>query len=220
MVSVINNYEGVIDFDSTNVEYLNNIINEYNSHVNLSSNSVDMNLDFEKLYYEDYSFCKQLVSFEKYKKQMETKLNKNTFDLTQIKNEIIKECYKIKNQLYLLLCEKRSSLSSILLEQQKLENNIPYINYDLLNELREKYDEIWIDIKKIELTLKETEKVLKFFELTQEEKKLILKDNIVSNENIKQEESMEAKELIENLKFLKHEITSQEVEEIHEFLKR
>ena len=103
----------------------------------------------------------------------------NQYHLAIIKNETRKSIFKKKNELELLLSEKNIELSSVLLEQRK---NMPQrdehgniLNKERLAELRKKYDEIWLEIRKIEYALQKLNEMFLLVEFTKEEADLMMR---------------------------------------------
>lgn len=159
-------------------------------------------------YNEDYAQNNSFVTFERYKrdilnsiKKQNEVLNKevltkvgplhkgierntdeyfaNLYHLIQIKQKTRIEINKRKNELELLLSEKKIQLSSILLEQGRLkpqyDENRRIINSEELQALRKKYDDTWLEIRKIEHALDSLKDMYKLMEFTQEEADLMMR---------------------------------------------
>ena len=148
-------------------------------------------------YEADYATNNSLVSFEKYREDilasvkeknqglnLEAERNRDRYFanlkvLIEIKEEARKAINKRKNELELLLSEKNIELSSILLEQRKTrpeyDANGRIINSDKLNELREKYDACWLEIRKIEHALSVLKDMWQLVQFTKEETDLMMR---------------------------------------------
>ncbi len=103
----------------------------------------------------------------------------NLFYLIDIKQETRITLNKKRNELELLLSEKRIGLSSINLEQSRVkpqydsEGNI--VNSNDLLALRKKYDDMWLEIRKIEHALTLLNDMYKLVDFTKEETDLMMR---------------------------------------------
>ena len=159
-------------------------------------------------YNEDYLLNGSLLSFDAYKRDILAQLQKsnsrnrlelnnenenlkseilrkqneyvaNIYYLIDIKNETRKSILKRKNNLSLLLSEKRIQLSSVLLEQQRTkpqyDDSGNILNSKDLIALRNKYDSIWLEIRKIEHALQKLDEMFALVEFTKEENDLMMR---------------------------------------------
>ncbi len=143
-------------------------------------------------YNEDYALNNGLKSYESYRADMiaenekrkgsiSLELNRNRdeyaanlYYLTNIKSDTRKLIYKRKNELELLLSEKNIELSTISLEQRKLGAQAG-ISADEIQKLRAKYDEVWLEIRKIKHALQVLDEMFGLLEFTQEEANLMMR---------------------------------------------
>ena len=127
------------------------------------------------------------MPFDEYKKQIIQSMNENVsktnVDLEKNREQYLANLYyliKIKDktrpiinqkrrELELLLEEKRIQLSSINLESRRNS-----IEYDKNQEIRKRYDNTFLEIKKIEHALESLDEMMKNVEYTQEELDLML----------------------------------------------
>ena len=103
----------------------------------------------------------------------------NLYYLTEVKQEARKEINQRRRELNLLLSEKRIELSSINLQQQKTrpqyDANGVVINSDELKAFNKNYDEVWLEIRKIEHVLELLDAMYSTLEFTQEEGSLMMR---------------------------------------------
>lgn len=99
--------------------------------------------------------------------------------LIDIKELARKEIHKQKNRLELLLSEKKLELSYINLETRKTE--IQYdeqrriLNSEEFQQLRKRYDDVWLEIRKIEHALEKLNEMFALMEFTKEEFDLMMR---------------------------------------------
>ena len=204
-------------------EYINElkgIMDEYNEQVKIideiQATHGRMLLSYEKeltedeireWYNQEYSSNNSLRSYEAYREDILAENEKrktsvlrdidrnreqyaaNLYYLKDIKSDLHKVIYKRKNELELLLAERKLELSSINLEQHKKLNSPEY------QPIGRNYDDVWLEIQKIEHALKELDKMSSLVEFTQEESNLMSRglnpqqreiyDNIVSKKKKK-----------------------------------
>lgn len=180
----INSLNGIMDKYNEQISKINNITNSMGMvDANIIRNSRISDEQIREWYNEDYALNNSLISFEQYKKNIldaiETKKSRlneevyqnsdeyfaNLYYLIDIKTETRQAIHKKRNELELLLSEKRIALASIGLEHRKAYQN----GSNNLEEFRKKYDDCWLEIRKIESALKMLEDMFKLVEFTQEE---------------------------------------------------
>ena len=103
----------------------------------------------------------------------------NLYYLIDIKQDTRISINKRKRELELLLSEKNIDLSYVSLQQTrtkiKYDGNGNVSNYDELKGLRDKYDEIFLEIRKIEHALQVLNEMYKLVEFTKEETDLMIR---------------------------------------------
>jgi len=194
----INLLNGIMDRYNEQMSKINNITTSMEMvDADIIRNSRISDEQLREWYNQDYASNNSLISFEQYKKnildEMERKkssLNQevyqnsdeyfaNLYYLIDIKTETRQVIHKKRNELELLLSEKNIELSSISLEQRKIkiqyDENGNVINSEELQALRKKYDDCWLEIRKIEHALKTLEEMFKLVEFTQEETDLMIR---------------------------------------------
>lgn len=194
----INSLNGIMDKYNeqiSKISYITNSMEMVDADIIRNSRISDEQL--RQWYNEDYASNNSLVSFEQYKKNIEEELKQkrerlnqdvyhrsdeyfaNLYYLIDIKTETRQTIHKKRNELELLLSEKNIELSSISLEQRKTriqyDENGNVINSEELQSLRKKYDDCWLEIRKIEHALKTLEDMFKLGEFTQEETDLMIR---------------------------------------------
>ena len=194
----INSLNGIMDRYNeqiSKISYITNSMQMVDADIIRNSRISDEQL--REWYNEDYASNNSLVSFEQYKKNIEEELKQkrerlnqdvyhrsdeyfaNLYYLIDIKTETRKAIHKRRNELELLLSEKNIELSSISLEQRKTkiqyDENGNVINSNELQALRKKYDDCFLEIRKIEHALKTLEDMFKLVEFTQEETDLMIR---------------------------------------------
>lgn len=202
-------YNTAITFDSykTNIlrelEFSNNINKQNLAKRNeeLSKQILEKQDYLSKLKLENQEYLSNFIS----QKKNESKANMRY--MIDVKNESKKAILKKKNEINLLLSEKRIQLSSILLEQQrttpKYDDNGMILNSKELIGLRNKYDATWLEIRKIEHALQKIEEMLALMEYTQAEIDLMMRglnprQKDIYNNIIDAQKKMDAQEQIKN----------------------
>lgn len=174
-------YNTTITFESykanilRELEFSNNINKEnlIKRNEELSKQILEKQEYLSKLKLENQEYLANFIS----QKKDESKANMRY--MIDIKNESKKTILKKKNEINLLLSEKRIQLSSILLEQQrttpKYDDNGNVLNSKELIALRNKYDSVWLEIRKIETALQKLDEMLVLMEYTQYEIDLMMR---------------------------------------------
>lgn len=240
-----------------------NVVNNFNKDVNdISKNNKITDEQIRIWYNEDYSLNNSLVSFERYKESilemikksnfnMESQLPKkldeyyaNNYYLINIKNNTKNKLNRKNNELELILLEHKNQLDIISFDltrkKSEYDQNGNVINSSEFIELRNKYDNIWIEIRKIKDALIYLKEMFKKVDLKQDEIDLLnsglsveqqeiyekvvgsyqldeVKNNKQVNKSSKKAE--EIKEIIDYLKSIKKDLTEEEIKEIEFFLK-
>lgn len=207
LIELMNDYnEQVAKLEEINetIENSNKSIEENNAKSDVTVTEKQM----RACYNEDYLLSGSLRSFEAYKRDMleylkksnesnREKLNNETealkseilrmqneyvanqYYLIDLKNETRKSILKRKNDINLLLSEKRIQLSSILLEQQRVkpqyDDSGKILNSKELISLRNKYDSVWLEIRKLEHVLQRLDEMFALVEFTKEETDLMMR---------------------------------------------
>ena len=194
----INSLNGIMDKYNEQINKISYITNSMQMvDADIIRNSRISDEQLREWYNEDYASNNSLISFEQYKKNIEEELIKkrerlnqdvyhrsdeyfaNLYYLIDIKTETRQAIHKKRNDLQLLLSEKNIELSSISLEQRKIkiqyDANGNIINSEELQALRKKYDDCFLEIRKIEHALKTLEDMFKLVEFTQEETDLMIR---------------------------------------------
>lgn len=174
-------YNTAITFET----YKANILRELEYSNNFKKESLNKrNEELTKLIEEKQNYLSQLNAEKQsnlvnYITNKKYELVANQYHLIDIKNETRKSILKKKNEINLLLSEKRIQLSSILLEQQrtapKYDDNGKILNSEELIALRNKYDSVWLEIRKMEHALYKTDEILALMEYTQSEIDLMMR---------------------------------------------
>ena len=194
----INSLNGIMDKYNDQMNKINKIDTSFKRLDNEAMRNYDISDDqIREWYNQDYAANNSLISFEQYKKNILNEKAKkdasleqemyqnsdeyfaNLYYLIDIKTETRQAIHKRRNELQLLLSEKNIELSSISLEQRKTkiqyDENGNVINSEELQALRKKYDDCFLEIRKIEHALKTLEDMFKLVEFTQEETDLMIR---------------------------------------------
>jgi len=235
------------------------VVDSFNKNVqDINKNTRITDEQIRIWYNEDYSLNNSLVSFESYKKSIlemikQTNFNldsellkkldeyyANDYYLINIKNDTKNKLNKKSNELELILLEQKNLLDLISVElsrkKKEYDRNGNLINSDEFIELRDRYDNAWLEIKKIKNALIHLKDMLKKIDLKEDEIELlrtglsteqqnIYEKIIVSFEeknnkpvNNSSKKSEEIKEMIDYLKSIKKDLTEEEIKEIENFL--
>ena len=139
---------------------------------------------------------KRYITFEDYKQQILNEMNKKQqekenslstkgdeyfarlYYLIEVKNKTRVTINERRKGLELLLSEKKLELSSINLEQRKMgvqyDENHNILNKEQLDDLRTRYDAVFLEIRKIEHALRTLDDMFKLVEFTSEETDLMM----------------------------------------------
>ena len=210
-------YNTAITFET----YKANILKELEFSNNLKRDSLNKrNEELAKLIEEKQEYLSKLkLEKQEYlsnfvsQKKDENKANMRY--LIDLKNESKRTILKKKSEINLLLSEKRIQLSSILLEQQrttpKYDDNGKVLNSEELIALRNKYDSVWIEIRKMEHALQKIEEMLALMEYTHSEIDLMMrglnpKQKEIYNNIINTQIKMNDQEQIPNIEESKNDV--------------
>lgn len=227
--------------------YKANLLRELEVSNNINKqNLAKRNEELSKQILEKQEYLSQLnVEKQLYLSNLKDEAKANMRYLIDVKNESKKVILKKKSEINLLLSEKRIQLSSILLEQQrtapKYDDSGKILNSEKLIALRNKYDAIWLEIRKIEHALQKLDEMVGLMEYTQSEIDLMMRglnpkqkeiyDNIINAQikvdtqvkiqNIEEEKNeviepvdTENNELEETKKDTEFKLTEEELEEL------
>lgn len=192
------------------LEFSNNINKEnlIKRNEELSKQILEKQEYLSKLKLENQEYLSSFIS----QKKDESKANMRY--MIDVKNESKKTILKKKNEINLLLSEKRIQLSSILLEQQRTmpeyDDNRNVLNSEELIALRNKYDSVWLEIRKIEHALQKLDEMLGLMEYTQSEIELMMrglnpKQKEIYNNIIDTQIKMDAQEQIQSIEEQKND---------------
>ena len=211
-------YNTTVTFES----YKANILRELEFSNNLKRDGLNKrNEELSRLIEEKQNYLSQLKTEKqdnlvRFISEQKNALVANQYYLIEIKNETKKSIYKRKNEINLLLSEKRIELSSVLLEQQRTkpqyDHNGKVLNSNELIALRNKYDSIWLEIKKLEHALQKVDEMFKLVEITKEETTLMMrglnpKQKEIYNNIIDTQMKNDVTEQIQNIEEAKIDVT-------------
>ena len=210
-------YNTTITFESYKANILKEL--EFSNNIN-KENLAKRNEELSKQIAEKQEYLSKLElekqeHLSNFISQKKDESKANARYLIDVKNESKKVILKKKNEIDLLLSEKRIQLSSILLEQQRTapryDENGKIKNSEQLIALRNKYDSVWLEIRKIEHTLQRMDELLEQMEYTQSEIDLMMRglnpnQKEIYNNIIDTQMKMDVQEEIQNIEESKSDI--------------